>query len=560
MSAGRLRLPGGERTWGIALLAIHLALAVWGAAVNSVTFDENFHVPAGVVEVARGDLLTSAVNPPLVKAMFGAAALAAGARMPADSAIARIEQSIVGESFRRRNADRYHRVFFAARLVVVLLSLALGWLVWRFARRLYGPGGGLLALAFYAFAPEAIAHGGLATLEIATALGFMASVYTCWDFARRPSVGAWLGLLAAVVFTALTRFSALALALLLPALAAILARRGRRRYVWLGLALLLPAAVIGIDLGYLGKVSFRPLQTREFASEPFRALQHACPALRLPLPDDWLAGLDWQTREGARGETPAYLFGRILSDPVWYYFPVAILCKWPLGFLAALLARAGLGASFMGSAARRAREFLVLAVPTLVLMGAMFVLTLDVGVRYVFPMLPFLCVWCGGLWSRGSPGPRRFSRALARGAVVLASLVAVESSMAAPWHLSFFNRLAGGPGGGYRILNDSNVDWGQGLIALRAEMKRLHVSRIHLAYHGTTDPAMYGIDYVPYLGGEPGAESDWLAVSSFYFIGMTQRMMTTGGRTPPLRLDFRPLWGRKPDAVLAGSMYLFKVR
>src|SRR5262249_6640041 len=144
MSVRRACIAGGERTWVIALLAVHAALAVWGAAMNSVTFDENFHVPAGVVEVARGDLLTSAVNPPLVKAMFGAAALAAGARLPADSAIARVEQSIVGESFMRRNADRYHRVFFAARLVVVLLSLVLGWLVWRFARRLYGPRGGLL--------------------------------------------------------------------------------------------------------------------------------------------------------------------------------------------------------------------------------------------------------------------------------------------------------------------------------------------------------------------------------------------------------------------------------
>ena len=37
------------------LLAAHVGLALWGAAANSVTFDENFHVPAGVVEVGRGD-------------------------------------------------------------------------------------------------------------------------------------------------------------------------------------------------------------------------------------------------------------------------------------------------------------------------------------------------------------------------------------------------------------------------------------------------------------------------------------------------------------------------
>src|SRR5262245_38646635 len=103
------RLSRGERLCMLTLVAAHAGLALWGAAMSSVTFDENFHVPAGVAEVARGDFLTSAMNPPLVKALFGAAALTAGARLPADSAIARVEQSIVGESFMRRNADRYHR-------------------------------------------------------------------------------------------------------------------------------------------------------------------------------------------------------------------------------------------------------------------------------------------------------------------------------------------------------------------------------------------------------------------------------------------------------------------
>jgi hypothetical protein len=144
-------------------------------------------------------------------------------------------------------------------------------------------------------------------------------------------------------------------------------------------------------------------------------------------------------------------------------------------------------------------------------------------------------------------------------AAALAVLVAIESLSAAPWEISFFNRLAGGPGGGYRILNDSNVDWGQGLIALRSEMKRLHIARIHLAYHGTADPAIYGIDYVPYLGGVPGPESDWLAISSFYFVGLAQRMMTTAGRTGPVNFDFSSARDRQPDDTVAGCIYLFKL-
>jgi len=90
-------------------------------------------------------------------------------------------------------------------------------------------------------------------------------------------------------------------------------------------------------------------------------------------------------------------------------------------------------------------------------------------------------------------------------------------------------------------------------------MARLGIRRIHLAYHGTTDPAVYGIDYVPYLGGKPGTESDWIAVSSYYFVGLTQRMMTTRGRTGPVTINFGLLSQRRPVATIAGCIYLFKI-
>ena len=35
-----------------------------------------------------------------------------------------------------------------------------------------------------------------------------------------------------------------------------------------------------------------------------------------------------------------------------------------------------------------------------------------------------------------------------------------------PYYLAYFNQLAGGPSGGYRVLVDSNLDWGQDLPGL----------------------------------------------------------------------------------------------
>ena len=552
----RARAFGSERWWVAGLLVIHVALAVWGVLRNSVTFDENFHLPAGVMTAARGELRISALNPPLVKALCGAAALAAGARLPSEAALQDGEQSVVGESFMRENADRYQRVYVAARLVIVGFSVLLGLLVWRVARRLYGRRGGVLALAFYAFMPEALAHAGFATMDLATGLSWLASVYAFWMFARSGRWAWWWMAAGAVSFAFLVRFSAFLLGPVLLALVVLtVVRRQARRPARLGLGLLLlaPAVLLALNAGYLGRASFEPLSSWPYESHLFQSFQRIAPALRVPLPGTYLAGLDRQLMDTQVGATPTYLLGRVTTQAVWYYFPLALLFKLPLGFLGGLLARAR--AAF---ATRRHRS-LFLGVPVVIYLGAgMFSVSLNAGIRYMFPILPFLCVWLGGLASvRLLAHLKGQGRIWLRVGLGLAMLQAVETSLAAPWYLSFFNWPSGGPGGGYRLVNDSNVDWGQGLIALRDEMKWRGIGRIHLSYHGTVDPGIYGIDYVPYLGGTPGEESRWLAVSSYYFVGLGQRMMTPLGCTESLRIDFRTLWRVRPAARPADCIYLF---
>jgi hypothetical protein len=553
--------PHRERLWVGLLLVLHAALAVWGAARNSVTFDENFHVPSGVLIAAAGEFRVSAVNPPLVKALGGAAALVAGARLPSAEAMGDGEQGRVGEAFMRANADRYHRVFFAARLVVIALSVLLGWIVWRWARRLYGARGGLFALILYALTPEALAHAGVATLDLATALGFTASVYAFWVFARTGRRGWWLIAALAIGATFLTRFAAVLLVPMLVALAALgtVTRRFRDPgRVWLGLGLFTVTTLVLVNLGYLGRTSFEPLSAWTFDSRPFQSLRAALPWLPVPLPDAFVGGFDRQLVESGPGVTPTYLFGTIRDDAPWYYFPVALLFKWPVALLLAILAR--LATRGRASLRGRVDEAFVLAPALGYLAVAMFVSNLAIGVRYVLPMLPFVCVWCGGLAAAPRSGVATPFRRMAgaRLAPALALVLAVETAFTAPWYLSFFNALAGGADRGARIVNDSNVDWGQGLIALRDELRRRGIARIHLAYHGTTDPAVYGIDYLPYLGGRPGEESEWLAVSRYYDAGLSQRMMTRAGRTQPVRFDFSAL-PLQPVATPGRAILLYRL-
>jgi hypothetical protein len=554
-----------ERAVVAALIAIHLALVGWGMARNSVMFDENFHLPAGVAIVARRDFGVSLAQPPLIKSACALAALAAGARVPPPRAHLPNAEYQVGEDFERANADRYTRVYTAARLVIAALALLLALLVWRWARRLHGARGAALALAAYVLAPEAVAHAGIVGMDLPVALGCTAALYSFWRFARGGQWCWWGATALAVGLTVLTRFSAIQLGPALLALAALGSLTGRLRRpgrVWAGLALLPLTSLLALNAGYLGRTSFAPLSSWHFVSPSFQQLQRAWPGLRLPLPNACLLGLDYLSSMQAAGGTHTFLMGRISEHTWWYYVPFALAIKWPLGWLGLLAAR-GVLQAFHPSAARRAWHEAFLWIPALTfLLIAMFVARLDVGIRYLLPILPLLCVWVGGLAphpARWRAAPRGATRRWAIAAALLVAIEATETSSAAPYDLSFFNALAGPHPD--RLINDSNVDWGQGLIALRDELRRRGIARVHLAYHGTADPALYGIDYVPFLGGRPGPESDWLAVSSYYFVGLPQRMITPAGRTQQaVQLDFRALWGREPDAHPARCMYLFRLR
>lgn len=546
-----------ERAWIALLVLAHVLLALWGAVRQSVTFDENFHLPSGMLIAARGEFRVSAVNPPLVKALAGAAALASGAIVPPVDSLGSGEQGEVGIAFMRANAAHYHRMFVAGRLVTIALSALLALMVWRWSRRLWGPRGALVSLALYALAPEALAHAGVVTMDVPTALGFVVTLYGWQAFVTAGRWRAWGVTAVGLAFTFLVRFTAVFLPPLLLALTVLPFVRRRVRHakrVWLGFALLAPAVLIAMQIGYLGKTSWQPLRSWTFESQTFQKLQASAPWLVLPLPDSYVGGFDRQAVESQAGRTPSYLMRTVFPEAPLGYFPTALVAKWPLGFLAALVLLACY-AAVRRPALRRALWPLALAV--LFLWIGMFVGRLGIGIRYVFPIVPAFAVLLGAL----AASRLRDGALWRRAAIACAVLQGLETGLHSPWHLSFYNALAGGPTNGQWIVNDSNVDWGQGLIALREELQKRGITRVYLAYHGTAEPSLYGIDYVPYLGGAPGPDADWIAISSYYYVGLSQRMMLKTGRTEQaLQLDFRPLWSRTPDAMPAGCMLLYRVR
>ena len=132
--------------------------------------------------------------------------------------------------------------------------------------------------------------------------------------------------------------------------------------------------------------------------------------------------------------------------------------------------------------------------PAIYLLSCM-VASLNLGVRYLIPAYPFLFILAAAIVVR--LGPVLIGRA-ARPIVGLILIgLAVESLVAYPHYLAFFNVLAGGPSAGDRYLVDSNLDWGQDAIRLNSYLRSRSESRACVAYFGTADLSYYGITVEP---------------------------------------------------------------
>lgn len=365
----------------------------------------------------------------------------------------------------RHGTLSWERVLFIARLPSLLLGVLLGWLVWSWARVLFGLRGGALALLLYTFCPNVLAHGHLVTTDISTVLAMFGAAYAFWRYLDRPGRGRLLVAVAAFGLAQLTKTTA---AFLFPIFALILALRLRSRKDLLraaGLLLLMAlGALVILNAGFLGEGTGTPLKSYAhrgytFVSPGFQSLA-ATPILRdlpLPLPYPYVQGIDMVARD-AHAPYWTYLRGRYSDTGFRSYFLWASLVKVPVATQLLLLLALGLWASGR-LRAPGAEDFLLVPVAFLLVYFSL-LFRLGIGIRYILPVFPFLFVFTGRVaaFRPSSPVWQRWQPA-AVGALIC--WLAVSSFSVHPHYLSYFNEIAGGPANGWRWLLDSNIDWGQ---------------------------------------------------------------------------------------------------
>jgi hypothetical protein len=495
--AGRFEALRRHRRWLYPLVVVALlagmAVAMVTAAVRQTpTVDEPVYVGTAVVYLRQHDLRYNPEHPPLGKLVIETGLAFDRPRLdPGFTG----DQSALGQRVLYESGNDPSRLMLLARLPMIVLTLLFGLVVLAFARDLAGPVGGLVALALYTFSPDVIAHGSLASLDVPAAGFLLVSAWSLWRARRRPArylplAGVVLGAALATKMSALAAAPVLLLLVVLSVWSATRPQPGRpgtrrtARRLALGVA-----AAVGVALAAVAVVwlSYLVVDPRLRWATPENLPQvHGLRELvvdGLPFPRPYRDGI--RVQFGFEDTTfGGFLFGRQYLGSRWYYLPVALLVKTPLGMLALWLA----GAVAMVTLSRLRAAAPYLLVPTAVLLAAAATGSRDFGIRYAIFVPIFLAVVAAVVVTL-----RR--RWVPVGTAALVLFVAVSSVRTYPYYLPYSNEAFGGPSKTYLRLHDSNVDWGQDLGRLADRLRQRYPGeKVWLVYKGSGVPSWYGID------------------------------------------------------------------
>jgi len=500
--AGESVSAPAARRWARAL-AVTLALAGAARIVATYsafdhTWDEPYHLAGGMELLDQGQYRYALEHPPLARVSIALGPFLDGERSHGEKGSWLEGLAILYES------GHYERTLSLARLGVLPYFLLALWAAWLWTRWLLGEVASVVAVFLLVTLPPLLGNSGVATTDGPLVGTGGLALYMMARWLETPTLrrGALLGLTTALAVV--TKFSAipfLGAAFAAMALVRWLLSKPRwslrplaARGAWGGLIIGVVLALATLWLSYgCGRVPLRPRPRPPAGQTAGKSSAASAPRWV----DQLLQRRIWPRfmRDVPRGIREvvnhnrwghrSYLLGEIRSEGWWYYFPVVLGVKTPVPLL--LLGVLGLGLASWRAvrtgdwrlAAPAAAAFAILA----------FVMTsrINIGVRHVLILYPLLAI-CGA-WAAVT-GLRmaresRWSRIVGAGVVGLLLWQGAESVWVHPDYLAYFNPLAGPHP--ENVLMPADLDWGQDLKRLGAEVRRRGIREIHVAYNGRAD-------------------------------------------------------------------------
>jgi hypothetical protein len=495
-------------------LALMFVLAGGAALRESVTVDEVAHIGAGVSYLQKLDLRLNEEHPPLAKMLAAVPLVIRGTRADYSSSVwinstdffpGYIGEWVFGDYLLTRwNEPRSTLAW--ARLPMLLLTIALGWLVFILARRVGGDWGGLLCVAAYATTPVLLVFGPLVLTDVAITFFSLLALWAMarlWDDPGRTNTRLMAWALAGAILTKFTAavlffaFIAVALSMRWRPIAASPSPKAEarewRRLRWRAMRTATLGAAVIVYAAYFLLSLNQPMNIPGLSGHGL-ALAFAG---RLLMPA-WvfLRGLGWVILTGNR---PTFLLGQAYPHGVWFYFPVLLVLKSTPGFLGLLVA------ALVASCVAKSRRWetvipknsitlwRVLSVSLAVYAGLCILSHFDVSIRHFSTPLVLLILMLAPLprlLERLHSASAKLAWAGAGLVVLLAASCFVAVLRAHPNYFPYINPVGSGHPG-YWLVNDSNYDWNHALPEVERFAEQHDLKDVPIDMYGFSDETAF---------------------------------------------------------------------
>jgi hypothetical protein len=454
-----------------------LARVVSTYTVFSATSDEPAHISAGMEWLQFHQYTYELQHPPLARVAVALGPYLRGLRSEEQRKFTPENLVVMfdeGYNILYSKGD-YDTNLAWARAGTLPFLILLACVTYAWGRRYFSEAVAILAVVLLLMLPPILGHAGLATLDIGCAATVTLALYQFlrWLDEPTPRRAAMLGL--ALALAALTKFSSIPF--LAVSIVPVLLWRFRTTR-WAHLAIAAGVAFVLIWAGY--RFEIKPLEP-QYGPHPKidESLQHVPilakaldAAMNTPLPaTDFLLGIRDVWRHNDLGHD-SFLFGEFRRTGWWYFFPVVLALKTPIGFL--LLGLAGVWHARKLPAAQSLTALFFIAI-------FLFSLTsrIDAGIRHILSVYPMLALLAANLVVRVCQTSPRAAAA----PVALVAMALAESAGAHPDYMATFNAFAGTHP--EKILCESDLDWGQDLKRLSTRLRELHADHVSVGYFGS---------------------------------------------------------------------------